>query len=422
LAAIKKFHVSSCTGGTCECLWALDYRPLGMHGARRRVRFRTRKQAERFLTETAHRAAQGEYVEPAKVPTFAEVAEEWYLSKIDRRPSHVFDLRTRLDKHILPIFGTYKLDRITVAMVERFRNNLRYRKYAHRTINTILRIISAIFRLGIKRGQCSKNPLDSVERAAQMAEELKADEGNIDAGNDASDHDTVLNPAEIKLLLAAARSGFERTLFETAYLTGAREGELLALRWTDLELPKEGSGKMIIRRSLSWARLKGEAIRPRYFPPKTKAGRRTISIPALLVADLKRWKLQCPRSDEDLVFPTLDGKPICRDWLLRVAFYPALSRARLRRVTFHTLRHSCASAMIASGAPITEVQHRLGHANPAITLQVYAHFLKHTEGSTADEMADMILNGSGHLGKLEKSGHSVGTHVDHQVVQIIVNP
>ena len=49
MASIKKFHVASCTGGNCECLWALDYRPLGMHGARRRVRFKTRKDAERFL-------------------------------------------------------------------------------------------------------------------------------------------------------------------------------------------------------------------------------------------------------------------------------------------------------------------------------------------------------------------------------------
>jgi integrase len=132
--------------------------------------------------------------------------------------------------------------------------------------------------------------------------------------------DSVLGPAEIQLLLAAARPGFERTLFAVAYLTGAREGELLALRWSDLELHTDGSGKMVIRRSLSWARLKGEAMRPRFFPPKTRAGRRTISIPALLVSDLKRWKLQCPHSDEGLVFPAPDGKPACRDWLLRAAF------------------------------------------------------------------------------------------------------
>lgn len=78
--------------------------------------------------------------------------------------------------------------------------------------------------------------------------------------------------------------------------------------------------------------------------------------------------------------------------MLQTQFYPALSRAKLRRVTFHTLRHSCASAMIATGAPITEVQHRLGHANPAITLLVYSHFLKNAESDVADRLADEILN------------------------------
>jgi integrase len=149
---------------------------------------------------------------------------------------------------------------------------------------------------------------------------------------------------------------------------------------------------MVIRRSLSWPRPQGEEIRPRYFPPKTQAGRRTISIPALLVAELKRWKLQCPISEDGLVFPTVEGKPMPHAKMLQTQFYPALSRAKLRRVTFHTLRHSCASAMIASGAPITEVQHRLGHANPAITLLVYSHFLKHAESDVADRLADEILN------------------------------
>src|SRR5271170_6467720 len=416
MASIEKFHVASCSGNTCECLWELDYRPMGMNGPRRRVRFPTRKQAELFLAQTMDKAARGEYVEPAKIPKFGEIAEDWFQSKTDRRPSHVSDLRTRLDKHILPAFGSHKLDRISVASIEKFRNGLRDQKYAHRTINCILRIVGSVFRLAIKRGVCSKNPVDSVERARQVATELK--EGEVEAALDTVDPDSVLSPREIQSLLAAANSGFDRTLIETAYLTGARQGELLALRWSDLELPKEGVGKIAIRRSLSWARLKGEETRARYFPPKTKAGRRTISVPALLVADLKRWKLQCPISDEDLVFANSEGKPICRDWLLRVAFYPTLARARLRRVTFHTLRHSCASAMIAGGAPITEVQHRLGHANPAITLQIYSHFFKHTEGSTADEMAALLLNnGSDHLVKLKKCGYSVGTLTDPPIVQ-----
>ena len=102
--------------------------------------------------------------------------------------------------------------------------------------------------------------------------------------------------------------------------------------WQD-ESARDAENLLAIRRSLSWARLKGEEIRPRYFPPETKAGRRVIQIPDELVAALKRWKLQCPKSDEELVFPMPDGRPLCRDRLLRTRFYPALARAALRRVT-----------------------------------------------------------------------------------------
>jgi integrase len=209
-----------------------------MYGPRRRVRFPTKRAAERFLAETALQAARGEYVEPAKVPTFAEVAEDWLRSKQDRRPSHVLDLRTRLDRHLLPVFGPQKMDRIVVQRIERFRDDLRDREYAPRTINAILRIMSAVFRLAIKRGQCTRNPLDRVDRAMRVAQELKPDELGGHAGNDALDADSVLSPTDIETLLGAARPGFERTLIETGYLTGAREGELLALRWSDLELPQ----------------------------------------------------------------------------------------------------------------------------------------------------------------------------------------
>ena len=85
--------------------------------------------------------------------------------------SHVSDLHTRLDKHILPVLGSYKLDRISVASIEKLRNELRDRKYARRTINCILRIVGSVFSLAIKRGLCSKNPVNSVERAQQASVE-----------------------------------------------------------------------------------------------------------------------------------------------------------------------------------------------------------------------------------------------------------
>src|SRR5438309_9437680 len=125
MASIKKFHLPSCCGSDCECLWALDYRPLGVHGPRRRVRFRTKKAAERFLTDTRHKASRGEYVDPAKVPNFAEVAERWFRGMADLRPSHVADLRSRLDKHLLPVLGPKRMDAVSVALLEKLRDDLR---------------------------------------------------------------------------------------------------------------------------------------------------------------------------------------------------------------------------------------------------------------------------------------------------------
>jgi integrase len=421
MARIGKFHLPSCEGGDCTCLWALDYRPLGMYGPRRRVRFKTRKQAERFLTETAHMAARGEYVEPAKVPKFAEVAEDWFRSKSDRRPSHVSDLRTRLDKHILPIFGADRLDRITVAAVEKFRNYLRDQGYAHRTINTILRIMGAVFRLAIKHGQCAKNPVDAVDRAVAAAREIKPGE-EPDSNGDEVHPDAILIPDEIGRLLEAATPGLWRTLIKTAFVSGARSGELLALRWTDLELPKEGLGKIAVRRSLSWARLRGEEIRPRLYPPKTKAGIRTIGIPAELVSDLRRWKLQCPPSVDQLVFPAPGGLPMHRERLLRQGFYPALARAKLRGVTFHSLRHSCASVLIKLGVSLTDVQHHLGHANPAITLLVYSHWFRDgSDSSVADKLAQVMVDHLGSSAESGKSGHKVGTQAGQAVVVAAVS-
>jgi integrase len=402
MASIEKFHVSSCSGSNCECLWQLDYRPLGLRGPRRRVRFRTRKQADRFLTETAHRAARGEYV--AKVPTFAVAAERWYASKTDRRPSHVADLRSRLDKHLLPRFGSEQLDRITIAAIEKLRDDLRADGYAHRTINTVIRIAGAVFRAAIRRGECAVNPVDRAERAFVAARELTADD-NGGSDDDAVNADSILNPDEVRAMLNATSPGLYRALFTTAAITGARSGELFALRWGDVEMPKNGPAYVYIRRTVSWARAGEEEIRPRYFPPKTKAGLRKIPVADELAAVLRAWKLQCPPTADDLVFPAADGRPIRRSNALRYGLWSALRRAGLRRVNMHSLRHSFASALIMGGAAVTEVQSLLGHASPAITLRIYTHWFETTDSGAVGRLGEIIL---GTTKKWAESGHSNG--------------
>jgi integrase len=222
--------------------------------------------------------------------------------------------------------------------------------------------VGAVFKAAIRRGECALNPVERIERAFAAVCELEP--GNEHGGEDEVNESAVLSPDEIRKLLEHAQAGYFCTLFTTAFITGMRSGELLALRWSDVELGDGARGKLHVRRSLSWSRAnREEGVRARFYPPKTKAGLRTITIAAELVAALKLWKVECPPGE--LVFPHTDGQPNCRDRVLRVGLYPALRRAGLRRVNFHSLRHSCASAMIAAGAPITEIQHRLGHASPA---------------------------------------------------------
>jgi len=192
-------------------------------------------------------------------------------------------------------------------------------------------------------------------------------------------------------MLAHAETGLYRTLLTFLASTGLRSGEALALRWGDCELDGHDP-KIYVRRSLSWAPVQGEDIRPRFYPPKTKAGLRMVNIPTELATIVKRWKIACPTSEHDLVFPNLDGKPLRRSIALRRGLWPALRRAELRAVNIHSLRHSFASALIGKGSPVTEVQSILGHSSPAITLNVHSHWFRATRTTAMDSVVREILS------------------------------
>jgi integrase len=224
--------------------------------------------------------------------------------------------------------------------------------------------------------------------------------------DDAVDINAILDVDEVRAMLGETELGLYRTLFTTAALTGARSGELFALGWSDTELPKSGPAYIYIRRTVSWARVGGEEMRPRFYPPKTKAGVRKIPIADELAAALKVWKLRCPPSGDDLVFPAADGRPIRRSNALRYGLWAALRRAGLRRVNMHSLRHSFASALIMGGAAVTEVQSLLGHASPAITLKIYSHWFKTADSGAVGRLGEMVLGGN--LKKRALSGQSSG--------------
>jgi integrase len=388
MASIRRFHVKGCAGGVCACPYRLDYRPLGTRGPRKRLFFETKKAAEKHLSETRVKVDRGEYIERSLVPRFAVTAQEPAQSKGDRRPSYTEGIHARLQKYLLPRFGELRLDQISVAHIEKLRDELREAGRSPVTINGIIRMIGGISKMAMRRGLCTANPTDRVERAYAGDRELNA-EGEAE-GTQATP-ETVLAPDEIALLLANVEPGLYKALLTFLAATGLRSGEAMALRWSDCQLGGV-EPKIFVRRSLSWARVQGENIRPRFYPPKTKSGHRTISIPVELAAILKKWHLQCPPGEGDLVFPNADGSPLRRSVALRRGLWPALRRAGLRRVNMHSLRHSFASALIAKGSPVTEVQAILGHSSPVVTLSVYSHWFRASKTTAMESVVRELLD------------------------------
>ncbi len=174
--------------------------------------------------------------------------------------------------------------------------------------------------------------------------------------------------------------------------TGMRRGELLALRWADVDLD---AGLIRVERSLEQTKAG-----LRFKAPKTKHGRRAIKIPAPVVATLRshrkaqletRMKLGLGRLPDDaLVFPNpLDGSPrspraTTKEWSRLVKSHD------LPRVSLHALRHSHASALIAAGKDALTVSRRLGHASPVVTLAVYGHLFRNTDEDVADTIGAIL--------------------------------
>lgn len=386
--------------------WQADYRDD--RGVRIRKTYRLRADADRFIREQKDAIDNGTYISPRQSPTFEEMAELWYQQKTSGvgckrvpRPSTLSAWRIHLDRHLIPKLGEKTLDRIGTDL-DQLRDELQggdeeVKGLLPQTVNKVLVTATSIFKLAIEKKRTRENPAANTKRLGLDDGEIT--EGNERKGNEALREDDVLSPDEISRLIAVTESDIYGTLVLTAIFTGARHDELLALKWGAIDLE---AASLWIRESITWSRLKGETFteRWRFYPPKTKAGVRQLDdLPSELIARLKRWKLKCPPSKLDLVFPTPDGTPIQRHHTLRCGLHPLLRRAGLRTVNMHSLRHSFASMLIMEGSPVTEVSALLGHSNPTTTLSIYSHWFKGVKTGAVANLARKLMER-----KLEKVG------------------
>jgi integrase len=178
-----------------------------------------------------------------------------------------------------------------------------------------------------------------------------------------------------------------------AVTTGARLGELLALRWRDVELD---AARIHVRKGCSRG-VTGWIDED----PKTDAGKRSISLTTLAVDALRAHRkaqleqrvfLGAAWLDLDYVFPNQIGGQQLHS-VVEHAYYKAIAGTGLPRVRFHDLRHTAATPLLLSGVPVAEVSEMLGHADPAVTYRVYAHTLRQGQRQAVAAMERIISGG-----------------------------
>ncbi|MFD3542996.1 tyrosine-type recombinase/integrase [Streptomyces sp. NPDC058662] len=199
-----------------------------------------------------------------------------------------------------------------------------------------------------------------------------------------------LTAAEARQFLDAARADRLHPLYELALRTGLRKGELLGLHWEDLDLT---TGTASIRRSLQRTHTSGLT----HLPTKTRASERRIALPAECLHSLKKHQERQDKeretagawSDTGLVFTTPTGRPLDPANLTR-RFRSFLSRAGLRRIRFHDLRHSTATLLLEHGVELVVIKELLGHAHIGVTAGVYAHVRLRLQRQATDTLGNAL--------------------------------
>jgi integrase len=268
--------------------------------------------------------------------------------------------------HIKPSLGGVKLSKLTDFHIEQFYAGLEKAGVGSTTRKMCSMILGKALRRAVKLKLISASPATDVSKPRREQKEIQ-----------------FLDDAQIRAFLQAARSHRLSALFTLAVATGARQGELLGLRWSDVDFDK---GTISIARTLT--QVGGEyALKE----TKSKASRRTITLPAFAVQALREHQALMLREGNisNPVFCSRPGNFIGRVWLLRM-LRPILRKASLPEITFHALRHTHATSLLASGHSIKAVAARLGHSDVKVTLSVYAHVLSTDDAKLAARLDQMF--------------------------------
>lgn len=345
------------------------------HGKRYRKTMKagaTKEESRKELREIEAKIERRIFLHEKKTPSFKEVAERWLEYKETRCRATSWEMyQGHLRNHFSDL-NESKINRITTATVEGFITARQSTDMSLTSLRKILITMNMVMKYAVRHRLIDFNPVRDAERPKAT--------GKVEESRGMA----ILTPAQIRSLIEAEPDQKYQTLFLTAIMTGARQGEILGLKWSDVDFTKK---QIRIRRTFNHAR---------FFEPKTKQSIRKIDLAPVLVRELAAWKLKSGGQDDDLVFPSETGTPIGCFNMVRRHFNPALKKAGIPRIKFHALRHTYASLLIDQKESIKYIQDQLGHSTPNVTLAVYAHLMKSENQDAVCRLENAIFEGTGH--------------------------
>jgi integrase len=304
--------------------------------------------------------------------------------KVRERTYQTYQQIVRRD--LLPALGKITLQKLTSWDIQDLYEQKRRQQVAASTIAKIHRVLHQALKDAVKLGHVLRNVSEFVELPP-----IKKHKRVTQA----------LTFEQARTLLAVAKNDPLEALYVLALTTGLRQGELLALKWSDLDLTY---GKLQVQRALIRVE-RGKAI---VDTPKSPTSRRCIRLPQLAIEALTRHQHRqqityrkggCSKRVPEWIFCDEQGIPLRATSMIRQSFQPLLAKAGLPRIRFHDLRHSTATLLFTLGVHPKIVQEILGHSQIFVTMDIYSHIVPTLQEEAMQQLHRALTDGSIHGGE-----------------------
>lgn len=338
--------------------------------------FKTKSEAKKELFKIKNQVVSGDYLQES-TEEFSSFVKKWYET-IYKRNVEVTTAKSReylIKNHIVDAFPSKKIHSIRTIDIDNFYEDKIDEGYSAAYIRQMHNLLRQVFEQAIKWELTKSNPVINTKPPKVK---------NIEK--------TTWNVKEVNRFLLIAKNKSYGIAYILAIFTGMRRGEILGLKWDDIDFRNR---KIHIKNSLAYVPNKGLLIKE----PKTEKSKRQISISNYVIEELKEHKekqyFQLDKlgfkNEGNLVVTTENGKPVNPRNLLR-QFYEVIEETKVPKISFHDLRHTHATILMEQGENPKVVSERLGHSRVGVTLDLYSHVSDDLQKEAANKFEETIFN------------------------------